>query len=336
MSIHPRLPSARHEVHDPASTSSEIGSVVVRRSPFIRFFLVLLLASTLAHAGKLDDLEKEASGEEHGGKSGSGSSTNSGSGSSGAGRKSGDHGFFASLLGEILTDMISKPHPEKEEYRRPDPPPPEWAKEVLAVQGDPFSLADDSIRKERKKREDIEREEFFRPFDPGPGYSERRLGSPFLPMAQVGFMKTYFDDIDEFRARITLGWGPLALRIVSQQLNESGRTRDTMTIVALQMLARLRPSARTEIDLGLGYAGMRGDSEHDGFNLSLQASYAPCRYWLLRADPQWSFLGGHATYDHELTISCTPRFVTGSIGWRWFGAGTVRWSGPTLGVAFSL
>ncbi len=168
-------------------------------------------------------------------------------------------------------------------------------------------------------------------------YIARALGSPDIPFLRGDLSLTSpGPSVDAVHVRVQAGWGPLGLQGQSWRLVEPSVATPTMWINSYHALMRLSPARSFEFDLGLGFTRMDGLEINDGFSLTMPITISPIRRLSLRWIPCWSWLGGHALKDHELSASLTVPFVSVHAGWRWLTAGDKRLSGFQAGTSLSI
>lgn len=168
-------------------------------------------------------------------------------------------------------------------------------------------------------------------------YAARPLGAPDIPFLRGDLNLTSPSPrVEAVHVRVQAGLGPMGVQGQSWRLVEPSAATPTLWINSYHVLMRLSPARSFEFDLGLGFTRMDGLELNNGLSLTMPVTVSPTRRLSLRWIPCWSWLGGDALSDHELSAALTVPFASVHAGWRWLSAGDKRLSGFQAGTSLSI
>lgn len=158
------------------------------------------------------------------------------------------------------------------------------------------------------------------------------LGLPYLAL-DSGY-QWLGDDITAWDGRLELGYGLLGLESRYVRLNEPG-AGDSLSMRWLHPLYRMSFSEYFELAIGLGVAGLHGQQSTSGlgFTNSWRIRTSDIVY-LQGSSSSMLFEEGDAS---QITVEAAFAAPYGALrlGYRWYQAGSMTLSGPTLGLTLS-
>jgi hypothetical protein len=164
----------------------------------------------------------------------------------------------------------------------------------------------------------------------------RQHGEVQLPIASLDL--SYQDVESDVRAldgRVELGYGAVGVALRYTHYDEES-PRDEMDIVQWHLLYRMSLSEYFEVDLGLGSLALHGDLGHSGSSLTLPIRIRFGDYVAVVYRPAWSNVGGTSIDDHDVGLHVIWRYVSVSVGYRWFRSGDSSLDGVFVGLSTRL
>ena len=166
----------------------------------------------------------------------------------------------------------------------------------------------------------------------GPPLKNR--GEPVIPYVRLdAFYQDTETTVQAIDGRIEVGWGPIGLQYRHTRYDED-RPDDTLDVSQWHVLYRMSFSQYFEVDMGFGSLTLSGNQKHSAFSFTLPLQIRTP--WGVGAEfrPSWSTINDNSVDDYTLSAGYGIRFVSASLGYRWFKAGGASLSGPFIGASF--
>ncbi len=166
----------------------------------------------------------------------------------------------------------------------------------------------------------------------GPPLKNR--GEPVIPYLRLdAFYQDTDTAVQAIDGRIEVGWGPIGLQYRHTRYDED-RPDDTLDVSQWHVLYRMSFSRYFEVDMGFGSLTLSGNQKHSAFSFTLPIQIRTP--WGVGAEfrPSWSTINDNSVDDYTLSAGYGIRFVSASLGYRWFKAGGMSLDGPFIGASF--
>ncbi len=165
------------------------------------------------------------------------------------------------------------------------------------------------------------------------GLPVKNKGEPVIPYLRLdAFYQDTSSSVQAIDGRIEVGWGPIGLQYRHTRYDED-RPDDSMDVSQWHVLYRMSFSQFVEVDMGFGSMTLKGNREYSAFSFTLPVQVRTPWGIGVEYRPAWSTINGNSVRDHTLSAGYGLRFVSASIGYRWFNVGDASLQGPFIGAS---
>ena len=169
---------------------------------------------------------------------------------------------------------------------------------------------------------------------PVEGLAVKSTGEPVIPYLRLdAFYQDTSSSVQAIDGRIEVGWGPIGAQYRHTRYDED-RPDDTLDVSQWHILYRMSYSQFVEVDMGFGSLTLKGNAKNSAFSFTLPIQIRTP--WGVGAEfrPAWSTINGSSVRDYTLSAGYGLRFVSASVGYRWFNFGDASLRGPFIGASF--
>ncbi|MGA1871722.1 MAG: hypothetical protein ACMUJM_24605 [bacterium] len=286
----------------------------------ICIIIVIIFIDCSAHAGKLDNFEKDFERE------------NRGKEDTQKCRKSGDScaGCLGDVIGDILFSILCGNGPTNSHIEWSDPAYDAYMKE------------ESKKRKEKGVREKNQRIEDSLAVRKAPikEREPRELGYPLSPFFRIDIgYQNVESDIYATDSRIEGGYG-----LIGAQFRKTVYMEDTpsdeLSITHIHALSRILfgggKEEVLEIDMGIGASIINGDNTNSGISFSSALLFYPLKIVGFEFRPCWSSINDNSLSDYDMGLLFNWLYVSLRIGYRWVESENESLNGSYVGFSFRL
>ncbi len=161
---------------------------------------------------------------------------------------------------------------------------------------------------------------------------ENQPGDGLRPLVRFDFgYQNVESDVDAMDYRFEVGVDHLALQWRRTTYAET-TPADDLDYDQGHVLFRFY-DANFEIDFGLGYASLNGDTYHSGLSATIPVLIQAYDFLGFELRPSWSYIGRNSISDYDLSVTLGWDYAVCRLGYRWVRTDNEALDGPYVGLS---